>query len=121
MFKIENGAIVLSVGDTASFTVRASGCKFAKEDRALFTVKNAAGEVIFERIFALDTAMGNGVFLVQLSNSDTDQLSPGIYNWDVRYVLHPYYDAAGRVIDGDQVITPKTAQTLTLVATVGEV
>lgn len=121
MFSIDNGAITLSRGDTASFTVTATGHTFAAEDRALFTVKDSASAVILERVYALDTALGNGVFLVQLSNSDTDQLPAGVYSWDVRYVLHPYYDSTGRIIDGDQVITPKTAQNLTLISTVGEV
>ena len=121
MFKIENGQITLSCGDTASFTVTAVGYEFESEDRALFTVKDGGGDVILERVYALNTALGNGVFLVQLSNADTDRLPPGAYNWDVRYVLHPYYDESGRIVDGNQVITPKTAQALTLIATVGEV
>ena len=121
MFSIENGAITLSRGDTASFTVTANGYVFAAEDRALFTVRNGNGDVIMERVYALTGDLGNGVFLVQLSNSDTDQLPPGAYSWDVRYIIGPYYNAAGRIIDGNQVITPKTAQNLTLIATVGEV
>ena len=122
MFRIENGAITLSRGDTAAFTVTArADYEFQPEDRALFTLKDSAGEVILERVYHLDTELGNGVFLVQLSNGDTDQLAPGVFTWDVRYVLHPYYDENGRIVDGDQVITPKAAQGLTLVATVGEV
>ena len=122
MFNIENYTITLSRGDTASFTVTANtDYEFAAEDRALFTVKDSAGEAILERVYALDTELGNGRFLVQLSNSDTDSLAVGAYTWDVRYVLHPYYDSTGRIIDGDQVITPKAAQTLSLIATVGEV
>jgi hypothetical protein len=122
MFNIENYTITLSRGDTASFTVTAkTDYEFAAEDRALFTVKDSAGEAILERVYALDTELGNGRFLVQLSNSDTDRLAVGAYTWDVRYVLHPYYDSTGRIIDGDQVITPKAAQALSLIATVGEV
>ncbi len=122
MFSIDNGAISLSRGDTAAFTVTANAdCAFQAEDRALFTVKDASGEVILERVYALDTELGNGVFRVQLSNADTDSLPTGAYSWDVRYILHPYYDEDGRIVDGDQVITPKAAQNLTLIATVGEV
>lgn len=121
MFSVDGSTITLSRGDTASFTVTATGYEFDEDDRALFTVKDATGEVIMERVYELDTELGNGIFLVQFSNSDTDTLLPGVYNWDVRYVIHPYYDSTGRIVDGDQVITPKTAQNLTLVATVGEV
>lgn len=122
MFSIDNGSISLSRGDTASFTITATGgYTFAAEDRALFTVKDGNGEVIMERVYALDTELGNGVFMVQFSNSDTDQLTPGVYSWDVRYIIGPYYNAAGRIIDGDQVVTPKAALNLTLLSTVGEV
>ena len=122
MFSInEAGNITLSVGDTASFTVTTTGYTFGENDRALFTVKNAGGTVIFERAYALDTELGNGVFLVEFLNADTDTLTPGNYSWDVRYIINPYYDDTGRIVDGDQVITPKTALTLTLIPTVGEV
>jgi len=116
------GNIQLSVGDTASFSITATGYTFAAEDRALFTVKDPSGEVVLERAYPLaEEEPGNGVFIVQLANADTDYLQPGGYSWDVRYVLHPYYDEAGRIVSGDQVITPKAALTLTLLPVVGEV
>jgi len=123
MFSVDaDGNITLSRGDTAAFTVTTvTDYTFEPQDRALWTVKDGSGEVILERAYALDGELGNGVFLVQLSNSDTDTLATGAYSWDVRYVLHPYYDEDGRIVDGDQVITPKTALSLTLLATVGEV
>ena len=121
MFYIENDTIYLSRGDTGSFTVTTSGYTFAAEDRALLSVKSAAGEVVFERVYELTTELGNGVFLVELHNEDTDSLAIGSYTWDVRYVIHPYYDETGRIIDGDQVITPKPPRNLVLLAVVGEV
>ena len=118
MFYIdENDQVYLSVGDTAAFTITATGHTFEQEDRALFTVKDASGEVVLERIYELD----GGIFTVQLANADTDYLAPGRYTWDVRYVLTPYYDDKGRIISGDQVITPKLALALNLLPTVGEV
>lgn len=124
MFSVDEatGNIQLSVGDTASFSITAGGYTFAEEDRALFTVKDPSGEVVLERAYPLaEEEPGNGVFIVQLANADTDYLQPGGYSWDVRYVLHPYYDEAGRIVSGDQVITPKAALTLTLLPVVGEV
>lgn len=119
----DKAAISMSVGDTGSFTVTATGgYTFAAEDRALFTVKDGAGEIVLERVYALaDAEQGNGVFTVNLANADTDQLTPGAYSWDVRYVINPYYDETGRIVSGDQVITPKLALTLTLLPVVGEV
>ena len=124
MFSVDEatGNIKLSVGDTASFSITAVGYTFAEEDRALFTVKDPSGEVVLERAYPLaEEEPGNGVFIVQLANADTDYLQPGGYSWDVRYVLHPYYDEAGRIVSGDQVITPKAALTLTLLPVVGGV
>ena len=121
MFSINDNNITLSVGDTASFTVTATGYTFDTDDRALFTVKGPTGAIIFERVYELDSELGNGVFLVEFSNSDTDSLPTGNYSWDVRYVIGPYYNSAGKIIDGDQVITPSLAMNLTLLPVVGEV
>ena len=122
MFSIDNGTINLSRGDTAAFTVTANAdYAFQAEDRALFTVKDASGEVILERVYALDTELGNGVFRVQLSNSDTDQLDTGADIPDRKSVVQgKSVDLGGRRII-NKVITPKAAQGLTLIATVGEV
>lgn len=124
MFSVDEttGHIQLSVGDTASFTITATGYTFAAEDRALFTVKNPSGVAVLERTYPLAEAEpGNGIFVVQIANADTDTLQPGGYSWDVRYILNPYYDETGRIISGDQVITPKAAMVLTLLPVVGEV
>lgn len=125
MFVVDEatGNIQLSVGDTASFKITATGGHtFDAADRALFTVKDPGGAVVLERVYPLaEEDPGNGVFVVQLANADTDSLSPGAYSWDVRYVINPYYDETGRIVSGDQVITPKAALTLTLLPVVGEV
>lgn len=58
------------------------------------------------------------MFTVTFQNSDTDKVNPGGYSWDVRYVINPYYDEEGNIVDGDQVITPNPpmgAQVLTVV------
>lgn len=122
MFYIENDSIYLTRGDTGSFTVRATGYTFAAEDRAVFTIKNGAGTIVLEHVYELaDAELGNGVFRVDFLNADTDSLATGSYTWDVRYVIHPYYDSNSRIIDGDQVITPRRPLSLELLASVGEV
>lgn len=114
--------IKLSVGDTGAVKITASGYTFESTDRALFTVKDTTGAVVLERVYELtDSNLENGVFIVNFANADTDSLQPGGYSWDVRYVLNPYYDTTGRIISGDQVITPMEALTLTLLPVVGEV
>lgn len=117
MFQVEGNTINLSIGDTGSVDFTASGYTFAPEDRALFTIKSATGQIIFEKLYALT----NGKFTVEFKNSTTDQLAQGAYSYDVRYIIHPYYDESGRAVSGDQVITPNRPMTLNLINVVGEV
>ena len=121
MFSIDGYTISISRGDTASFIVtETSEHTFGSDDRAVFTVKDNAGEIVMERYYALDTELGNGKFLVELHNSDTDDLNIGAYSWDVRYVLNPYWENE-RIVDGDNVITPFAPQIFNILGTVGEV
>ena len=123
MFNVDDYTITLSRGDTGALVVNAtatldgSDYTFAAEDRALFSIKNANGEIIMQKAYE----MTDNAFTVYFLNGDTDSLSPGAYSWDVRYIIHPYYDASGKIIDGDQVITPKTPMNMTLLTVVGDV
>lgn len=119
MFSVEGFTITLSRGDTGAIEFIAdTDHTFNAEDRALFSIKNAIGEVVKEAAFELDE---NKAFTVTFFNSDTDNLAPGVFSWDVRYIIHPYYDASGRIIDGDQVITPNKPMDMQLLQVVGEV
>lgn len=119
MFTVEGNTISLSRGDTGAIKFTAdTEYEFAPEDRALFSIKNGVGETVKESAFALDS---NKAFVVTFFNSDTDTLAPGTFNWDVRYIIHPYYDNTGRIIDGDQVITPNAPMDLNLLNVVGDV
>lgn len=123
MFNVEGYTITLSRGDTGALRITATATldgqpfTFGEDDRALFSIKNGQGEIVKEKI----AAMENNSFVVYFLNADTESLSPSNYQWDVRYVIHPYYDSEGRIIDGDQVITPKTPQTMTILTVVGDI
>ena len=123
MYSVEGYQINLSRGDTGALKVTASATldgepfTFGADDRALFSIKNGQGEVVKEKI----AEMNNNVFMVYFFNSDTDTLAPGNYLWDVRYIINPYYDASGRIVDGDQVITPNQPMNLQLLTVVGDV
>ena len=123
MFIVNETNITLSRGDTGALRITADATlngepfTFGQDDRALFSIKNATGEIIKEKI----AQMENNVFIVYFLNSDTDAISPGSYSWDVRYIIHPYYDASGRIVDGDQVITPKAPMEMQLLTVVGDV
>ena len=119
MFYVEGNVITLSRGDTGAIKFIAdTDYTFETDDRALFSIKNAVGEVVKQSAFALDE---NKAFVVTFFNADTDNLAPGTFNWDVRYIIHPYYDSSGKIIDGDQVITPNQPMQLQLLNVVGEV
>lgn len=119
MFDVNGYVITLSRGDTGAIKFTANTeYTFESVDRALFSVKNAIGEVVKQSVFEIDE---NKSFTVPFFNSDTDSLAAGSYQWDVRYIIHPYYDSAGNIIDGDQVITPRQPMTMQLLQVVGEV
>lgn len=123
MFAVEDYVITLSRGDTGALRVNATATlegepfTFGQDDRALFSIKNANGEIIMQKA----CEMTDNSFVVYFLNADTDSLAPGSFSWDVRYIIHPYYDSEGRIIDGDQVITPKTPMNMTLLTVVGDV
>lgn len=119
MFNVEGFVITLSRGDTGALKFTAeTDYSFASNDRALFSVKNGNGEIVKQAAFPLDS---DKAFVVTFYNADTDRLAAGGYTWDVRYIINPYYDAAGNIINGDQVITPETPKELQLLQVVGEV
>ena len=123
MYNVEGYQINLSRGDTGALKVTATATldgepfTFGEDDRALFSIKNGQGEIVKEKV----AAMENNEFTVYFLNADTDNLSPTNYSWDVRYIINPYYDASGRIVNGDQVITPKQPMNLQLLTVVGDV
>jgi hypothetical protein len=119
MFNVDGYVITLSRGDTGAIKFTADTTHtFDEDDRALFSIKNAVGKVVKQQAFELDE---NKSFVVSFFNTDTDNLAAGSYSWDVRYIIHPYYDTSGRIVDGDQVITPRQPMDLQLLQVVGEV
>lgn len=119
MFRVntETNTIELSRGDTGALKLRVSGYTFGSEDRALFSIKNGSGTVVKQRAYAME----NNEFTVTFFNADTDTLPPGTYSWDVRYVVHPYYDESGNIVDGNQVLTPNLPMQCNLLTVVGDI
>ena len=122
MFSVDGNTITLSRGDTGGIKIKAVATlngepfTFGSDDRALFSIKNSQGEVLKEKVAELT----NNEFMVYFMNSDTDSLSPGSYSWDVRYVVNPYYQN-GRIVNGDQVLTPKEPMTINILTVVGDI
>lgn len=139
MFSVnsETGAVTMHRGDTGSFKVhasRTSGDAWTANDRMLLTVKNG-NDVVLQRAYRLDTALGNGWALIQFYNGDTDTWGAGTYQMERRYLVNPSWTGTvptGDVTDmltsesqmnsGDIVRTPNGCQTtLTILPVYGEV
>ena len=113
----ENNEIRLSKGDTGAVLIEVEGYDFGEDDRALFSIKAGNGQVVKQRAYPIV----DNQFLVTFYNSDTDTLNAGGYTWDVRYVIHPYYNENGDIIDGDQVLTPNLPMNCNLLTVVGDI
>lgn len=113
----ETNTISLSKGDTGALTISVEGYTFGENDRALFSIKAGNGQVVKQKAYQLESNQ----FTVTFFNADTDMLVPGGYTWDVRYVINPYYDEAGNIVDGDQVLTPNLPMACNLLQIVGEI
>ena len=134
----ENGNITMHRGDTGAFIVTAektSGSAWTDRDRMLWTVKDASGAIVMQRIYRLDTALGNGKAEIQFHNSDTDTWEPGIYSTERRYDISPRWkggapsseaDCIDALATGDEMIEGDVVRTvfqgqLTIAAILGEI
>ena len=94
---LESGDIRMNKGDTGSFKIHASlksGDAWTEDSRMLFTVRNATGTVVMQRIYRLDDAweIGDGVVLIEFHNSDTDTWENGMYDIEYRFNTDPIWD-----------------------------
>lgn len=117
MFRVSGMLIEISVGDTGAVEFPVTGYTFSSDDRAVFTVRTNSGTEMIET----EHELTSGTFTQYFHNSDTDGYSAGDYNWDVRFVINPYRNQSGRIVDGDQVITPMEPATFKLLPVVGNI
>ena len=94
---LETMDIKMNRGDTGSFKVgssRKSGTAWTEDDRMLFTIKNAQGEIMIQRIYRLDDqyGLGDGKVLIEFHNNDTDTWDPGQYTTELRFDVAPVWD-----------------------------
>lgn len=96
MFRVEGTNITISRGDTGAIRFAANAKRrdtgepytFGERDRALFSIKGGNGQILKQRAYPIV----NNLFTVVFFNADTDKFATGAYNWDVRYVINPYYE-----------------------------
>lgn len=93
-FNKDTCAITMHAGDTGSKWIRAkreSETAWTDDDRCLFTVTDANGEIVMQRLYRLDDqwGAGNGRYLMEFHNNDTDTWLPGQYTTEWRYDVDP--------------------------------
>ena len=140
MFEFNNDtwAITMHQGDTGSKWIgaaRESGAQWTEDDRCLFTVRNASGEKVMQRIYRLDDQwdQGDGWFLMEFHNADTDSLPTGTYNTEWRFDVSPTWDgtaptgrcvnaltASAHMTDGS-IVRTTIQSTMTILGVLGEV
>ena len=94
-------SITLTKGDTGPLTLSAEDHVFSADDRAILSVMDPHGAVVLKKTLAPSSGKFHTAFL----NADTGNMHPGDYHFEVRFVLHPYYDASGAIVNANQVIT----------------
>lgn len=107
--------ITMNKGDTGSFFVkltRKSGASWTDDDRALFTVRNQQGVIVMQRIYRLDDQweVGDGIFLVEFHNDDTDTWDTGDYGMEIRADISPIWEGTpptGRCVNALAAGTPR--------------
>ena len=106
-------SVTLTKGDTGPLTLSAEDYMFSDEDRAILSVMPPYGPIVLQKVLAPQNGKFSAVFL----NADTEKLMPGDYHFEVRFVLHPYYDASGKIVNGNQIISfgPMTLRLLPVV------
>ena len=93
----ETGDIIMNAGDTGAFKVhcsRKSGDDWPSTARMLYTITNASGEIVLQRIYRLDDqwGLGDGVVQIEFHNDDTDDWPAGQYTTERRYNLSPIWE-----------------------------
>ena len=115
----ETKKITMHRGDTGSITFTVTGYDFSDVTcKALFTLKKVkGGDVVKEQAYTLGS---NGQFTVSFANADTDYLTPGNYEYDVRLIVNPVMDGT-KIVSGTVVRTPYDPIPVEIRRTVGEV
>ena len=117
MFELYGRTIRLSRGDTGVIPFRVEGVTLTDSDRAVFTVKSRSGQVILQKVLAPDGEL----FYMPFVNDETDDMKPGVYEWDLRVVLGAQLNSKGAVTDGREVITPWPPSKFEVSKVVGDV
>lgn len=119
MFEACGLRIAITRGDSGLLTIEPrEAFPFEDEDRAVFTVRRRNGGVLMRAVLKPDEA---GRVQVPLLGEETAGWRPGLYEWDVRYVLGAVLGEDGDVEGGREVVTPMPPGAFTVLRAVGTV
>ena len=109
MFEIDYRTMKIKMhrGDTAAFCIcaeKGSGDPWGVHDRMIFTVTDNEKNVMIQRYYRLDTSrtsvdLPDGVVLIELHNSDTDQWPVTTYSTELRFVSNAVWTGGSEVTD----------------------
>lgn len=121
-----NRNIRMTAGDTATIVFYTdTDYAFSENDRAIFAVREYVGEAARSRgelkIQKVMTPDSTGMVLMHLVNEDTEDMAPGRYDWDLRYVINPQYKDGEIIMDCDNVLTPMWPAQFWIVKNIAEV
>ena len=137
-FNKDTCVITMHKGDTGSKWIHAtkeSGDDWTENDRCLFTVRDQQNRTVMQRLYRLDDqwGAGNGYFLMEFHNNDTDQWEEGTYRTEWRYDMTPQWNgtaptgrcvnamtAGVRMIEGS-VVRTKVQSTLYIGGVLGDI
>ena len=137
-FNKDTYVITMHKGDTGSkwiHATRGSAAAWTSADRCQFTVMNSQNEVMMKRFYRLDDqwGAGDGRFLMEFHNGDTDTWPAGTYNTEWRYDIDATWDGTaptGRCVNGmtagvamtdGSVVRTKVQSTLTIQGVLGDI
>lgn len=110
--------ITMHRGDTGSMKITFTGYDFSNVNAyALFTLKQGTTEVKSEA-----HQIVNNQITIDFANADTDWVTPGTFEYDVRVIIDPVFDQeSGLPTDGTVVRTPEDPIPVTIKRTVGQI
>ena len=118
MFNVSGLSIQISAGDTGVIRFEIEGTSLTEKDRGVFTVKNRNGMIMIKKIIQPER---KNEICVPFVNGDTEHLTPGVYEWDMRIAIKAKIAENGDVVDGESVVTPYLPARFTVLKVVGNV
>ena len=98
MVRLVQRKLIIPRGDTGSFTIPAL-INAAQDDVLVFSILDP---IKHTKVFEKTVQAENGIITIAFTHSDTVNLMPGKYVWDIKYYAEPVY-ADGKLIDGVEI------------------